>query len=63
MGDNLRDARTTANMSQEHLAELAGIDRKTVSRIEGATSDARLSVWLRLADALGVPLAYLVRDE
>ncbi|MCX5197242.1 helix-turn-helix domain-containing protein [Streptomyces sp. NBC_00249] len=62
IGARLRDAREAARLSQEELAERAGIDRKTVVRLEGATSDARLGVWLRLARVLGVPLAHLVRD-
>ncbi|MFF3431250.1 helix-turn-helix transcriptional regulator [Streptomyces sp. NPDC002602] len=51
-----------AGHSQERLAELAGIDRKSVVRPEGGSSDARLTVWLRLARAVGVPLADLVRE-
>ncbi|MFJ1865565.1 helix-turn-helix transcriptional regulator [Streptomyces sp. NPDC088097] len=62
IGARLRDARTDAHLSQEQLAELAGIDRKTVVRLEGGTSDARLTVWLRLARAVKVPLAHLVRE-
>jgi DNA-binding XRE family transcriptional regulator len=62
IGARLRDARTAAHLSQERLAELAGIDRKTVVRLEGGSSDARLTVWLRLAHAVRVPLAQLVRE-
>ncbi|MFI8278508.1 helix-turn-helix transcriptional regulator [Streptomyces sp. NPDC085929] len=62
IGARLRDARTTVRLSQEELAELAGIDRKTVVRLESGTSDARLTVWLRLARAVGVQLADLVRE-
>ncbi|MFD4740639.1 helix-turn-helix transcriptional regulator [Streptomyces virginiae] len=62
IGARLREARTVAGLSQERLAEMAGIDRKTVVRLEGGTSDARLTVWLRLARALGVSLAELVRE-
>ncbi len=62
IGARLRAARTDAGLSQEQLAELAGIDRKTVVRLESGTSDARLTVWLRLARAVRVPLADLVRE-
>ncbi|THA82708.1 helix-turn-helix transcriptional regulator [Streptomyces sp. A0592] len=62
IGVRLRQARTRANLSQERLAELAGIDRKTVVRLEGGQRDVRLTVWLRLAHALGVPLADLLRE-
>ncbi|WKD36486.1 helix-turn-helix transcriptional regulator [Streptomyces xanthophaeus] len=62
IGARLREARTAAGLSQERLAEMAGIDRKTVVRLEGGHSDARLTVWLRLARIIGVPLAELVRE-
>ncbi|MFE2323567.1 helix-turn-helix transcriptional regulator [Streptomyces sp. NPDC059385] len=62
IGTRLRDARGAAHLSQEQLAHLAGIDRKTVVRLESGTSDARLGVWMRLARAIGVSLADLVRE-
>ncbi|MFD8577127.1 helix-turn-helix transcriptional regulator [Streptomyces virginiae] len=62
IGARLREARISANLSQERLAELAGIDRKTVVRLEGGQRDVRLTVWLRLAHAVGVPFAHLVRE-
>ncbi|MFJ5804885.1 helix-turn-helix transcriptional regulator [Streptomyces sp. NPDC093093] len=62
IGSRLRDARIAADLSQERLAELAGIDRKTVVRLEGGSSDVRLTIWLLLARALNVPLAELVKE-
>ena len=62
IGARLRHTREAAGLSQERLAELAGVDRKTVVRLEGGQRDVRLSVWLRLAAALGVPLAHLLKE-
>ncbi|MEU4947746.1 helix-turn-helix transcriptional regulator [Streptomyces lavendulae] len=62
IGARLRAARMEAELSQERLADLAGIDRKTVVRLEAGMSDVRLGVWLSLARALGAPLADLVRE-
>lgn len=62
IGVRLREARIRADLSQEHLAELAGIDRKTVVRLEGGQRDVRLTIWLRLAHAVGVPFTDLVRE-
>lgn len=62
MGDRLRTGRTAASLTQEKLGEIAGVDRKTVVRLESATTDARIAVWLRLARAIGVPLAELVKE-
>lgn len=62
IGDNIRAARTARNLSQEKLAELAGgLDRKTVNRIEQGTHATLIDHLLVIADALGVPLADLVR--
>lgn len=61
IGDNLRDARLQRNLTQEKLAERAGIDRQAVGRIEAGHGAARLDTLLLLADALGVSLADLVR--
>jgi transcriptional regulator with XRE-family HTH domain len=43
------------------LAELAGMDRQAINRIEQARSSPKLDNLFRIADALGVPLADLVR--
>ncbi|NGO69309.1 helix-turn-helix transcriptional regulator [Streptomyces sp. SB3404] len=51
-----------ANLTQEHLRDLSGVDRATLQRIEAGTTDARLSWLLRIADALDTPLADLLRE-
>jgi transcriptional regulator with XRE-family HTH domain len=45
----------------ESLGEQVGVDRRTVSAIEYGRSDPSLSVLLRIATALRVPLAELMR--
>jgi transcriptional regulator with XRE-family HTH domain len=62
IGARVRDARTDAGLTQEALGEQAGVDHKTVHRIEYAASDPSLTVLLRIARAVGVPLAHLVRE-
>ena len=54
--------RERAGLSQEMLAELAGLDRKTVYRTELGTHAASLDVLLRIAHSLDVPLAELVGE-
>ncbi|KIX78815.1 hypothetical protein SF23_04405 [Streptomyces sp. MBRL 10] len=61
IGARIRAARTDAGLTQEALAERVGVDNKTIHRVEYGTSDPTLSLLLRLADALGVPLPELVR--
>lgn len=53
--------RATAGLSQDQLAVTTGLDRRTIQRFEAATRDPGYSDLLLIADALGVPLADLVR--
>ena len=57
---NLIAGRARARLSQDALAERAGISRPTVSRIErGAADDVGLDVIQRIADALDLSVADL----
>lgn len=60
VGGNIRTARRAQRLSQERLAELAGIDRQAVNRIEQGHQSALLDNLIRIADALEVPLSELV---
>jgi transcriptional regulator with XRE-family HTH domain len=60
VGARLRDARLEANLTQERLGERAGLDHKTVSRIETGTMSPLLDTVLDLADAIGVSAAQLM---
>lgn len=62
IGDRVRAARTTAGLTQEALAGRAGLDRKTVNRLELGTTSPLLDHLLVIADALDVPLSDLVRE-
>lgn len=53
--------RKARGLSQEELAEMAGIGRKYLSRVERGHSEPGLDVMCRLALALGVMLSSLVR--
>lgn len=61
IGARIRDARLYMNLTQETLAERAGMDRQSVNRIENGHASPLLDNLLRIADALDVPLADLVR--
>ncbi|MFF2226304.1 helix-turn-helix domain-containing protein [Streptomyces globisporus] len=63
IGDNVRVARTAAGLTQEGLAGRAGLDRKTVNRLEQGITSPLLDHLLVIADALGVPLSDLVRED
>ena len=61
IGAQLRAARKAAALTQQQLGELADRDVKSISRWENGHRPPDLNDLLVLADALGVPLADLVR--
>jgi transcriptional regulator with XRE-family HTH domain len=61
IGSQIREARRRVGLSQVQLGERIGRDHKTISRWENAHRAPDLTDLLLIADALGVPLADLVR--
>lgn len=63
IGDHIRAVRREVRprLSQEKLADLAGMDRQAINRIEQGHQSPLLDNLIRIADALNVPLADLVR--
>ena len=60
-GQNLRTIRERAGISQEKLAEQAGLHRTYVSSVERGERNISLLNIERLAKALGIPMTKLVR--
>jgi transcriptional regulator with XRE-family HTH domain len=58
---NLRRAREQAGLSQEALAERAGMHRNAVALLETGKREPRLSTIVRLAKALGVKTSDLLK--
>ncbi|MFJ6810673.1 helix-turn-helix domain-containing protein [Streptomyces anulatus] len=58
----IRAARLHANLSQQDVISRTGLDRSTYQAIEAARSSPLLDNLLRISDAIGVPLADLVRE-
>lgn len=54
MGEQIRTIRRSRRLTQEKLAELAGLDRQSVNRIEVGLASPRLDNLLRIAHALDV---------
>lgn len=54
VGKRVRDRRMDADLTQERLRDLSGVERLTIQRIESGATDARLSWLLRIADALHI---------
>lgn len=60
LGHRIATLRTQAGLSQDQLAERAGIDRRSVQRYEAAAREPRYGDLLLLADALNIPVRDLV---
>ena len=62
IGNCIREQRQKAGMSQESLAELAGISVNTVSRIEGGQTAMSVEVFKKLVCILGMDANLLLGD-
>jgi HTH-type transcriptional regulator, repressor for puuD len=60
MVKRLRDYRAKRELSQRELAELSGVSREYIARIELGQHDPTLSTLEKLAKALGVTVAKLI---
>jgi transcriptional regulator with XRE-family HTH domain len=63
IGDNLKRLRTLRALTQTELAEKALITPATVVRIERNQTEPHMSTIRKLAEALGVDPAELVKGE
>jgi transcriptional regulator with XRE-family HTH domain len=59
-GDHLRARREKRGLTQEKLAELAGVDRKLIYRTELGQTSPRLDAVVQIADALKIAVTDLV---
>ena len=53
VGDELRITRLRAKLTQEKLAEMAGVERSLISDLERGVSNPSLYFFVRLASAMG----------
>ena len=54
LAERLYNLRSAKDFSQAYLAELAGVDRKTINRIENGHFSPALDTIVRLSVALGI---------
>ncbi len=62
MGSKMRIERKKLGLTQEELAEKAGITANFLGHIERGTKKARLDTIERLANALGIPVGNLFSE-
>ena len=60
---NLRKFRTLRKLSQEDLAELADLHRTYIGSVERGERNISIDNIERLAEALGLPVLDLIREE
>jgi transcriptional regulator with XRE-family HTH domain len=60
---HLRRARLAKELSQEDLAELAGLHRTYVGSVERAERNVSIDNMERLAKALGCPMSQLLKED
>ena len=61
--ERLSSLRRRSGLSQRQLAELSGVGRVTIARIEAASQSPRLETAQRLATAMGYPIQALMMDD
>jgi DNA-binding XRE family transcriptional regulator len=54
IGENVKVARLRANLTQECLAELAGVHWQTISNIENGKFPVLVTTFVRISQALGI---------
>lgn len=54
VGQILRDTRIKQELSQQALADMSGVDRKTVNRIENGHYSPNMETFLSFCEALAV---------
>lgn len=63
LAGNLRNFRTSANISQEDFAELCGLHRTYISDIERCTRNVSIDNIERIANALNVSASDLLKEN
>lgn len=61
-GTAVRHARAEQSISQEELAHRAGLDRSYLSSVERGARNPGLVAVIRIAGALGLPIAHLMLE-
>ena len=59
-GQKLKDTRTDADLTQEQLAKLIGVKKKTVSAYETGTINPGIGTLIKIAEVLNVSIDYFV---
>lgn len=61
--DKVKRSRVDKKLTQQQLADLMGVSKRTIVTYESGRAMARISTLTKLAEALGVSVDYLQNDE
>jgi y4mF family transcriptional regulator len=59
----LKERRKSLSITQEHLAELAGVGLRTIKAIESGEGNPTLETVLKIADVLGMKLQLVIHNQ
>lgn len=59
----IKNLRKKAGYTQEQVADLLNVDRRTISNIEGGKKGCSVDMLLRLSELYGVTLDYLLKGD
>jgi DNA-binding XRE family transcriptional regulator len=62
LGERIRLARESADITQERLAELVGLTRVSISNVETGRHSPTVDRLIMIADAVRVPPSHLMRE-
>lgn len=63
VGDKVRLYRTRRKMTQETLAEIAGVSRKTISRLENKNMVPNVDIMIKIANAIDMPSNLILKGS
>jgi transcriptional regulator with XRE-family HTH domain len=63
VGNRVRELRTSQHLTQEQLGERAGLSYKFIGEVERGVGNPTIGTLAGLADALGVTVSDLVRED
>jgi len=63
LGQRIREERTKLRLTQEQLAEAAEVNESYIGQVERAEKNPSLETVVSVANALGVTVDYLLKEE
>jgi DNA-binding XRE family transcriptional regulator len=62
LGRVLKESRDEEGISQERLAQLVGVHRNYIGRMERGEQNASITIWLRVCQILDIDLSKIFSD-